>query len=61
MSGKLDKLVTQTERVFLPDANTLMNPAESFKNKQSSIFLEFINTATQKEIIFQHLWDKDLR
>ena len=38
-----------------PDTDALMNATERFKDKQSCIFNEIIQTGDQEEVIDQHL------
>ena len=40
---------------YLPDADAVVDPAESFKDRQTSILDEVCFTSYQEEIIVQHL------
>ena len=41
--------------VWLPDADAMVNPAESFKDRQASVLNEVCFTSYQEEIIVQDL------
>lgn len=43
------------ERRYLPDANALVDSAESFKNEKAGVLDEVLKASNQEEVIHQNL------